>query len=183
MRLLELFSGTANLSAVAWERDWDTRAVDILHGEDVARWVPTDSYDLVWASPPCDTYQDTPWHQKPPDTRLWRHARRIIGDARPAWYCIENVRGAQRTWGKADQHCGSRYLWTNLPPVRCPVKCHGKWRLPPTPDRPMLRSRLPSVLCHAVLAAVEALPEAERRPDVANPDDPERDLPDRHGSP
>src|SRR5262249_59980001 len=45
----------------------------------------------------------------------WQAVCNLIVTWRPRFYVIENVRAAQRVWGRANAHYGSRYLWTDLP--------------------------------------------------------------------
>eukprot|EP00966_Prymnesium_polylepis_P222682 5151391-Prymnesium_polylepis.2 len=63
MRLLDLFSGTHSVGKVAQELGFDVTSLD-LHGadinQDVLTWdytkYPQNYFDIVWASPPCDTF-------------------------------------------------------------------------------------------------------------------------------
>jgi hypothetical protein len=113
--------------------------------------------EFVWASPPCDDFTDVPWHADLRDPvrglALWIAARDWIGELDPPAWVMENVRGAQRFVGKATAHAGSRYLWTNLDLGPLPA-VYGKWRLPPSPERKMLRSQIPRPLAEAVHRAV-----------------------------
>ena len=116
-----------------------------------------DPVSFVWASPPCDDLTDVPWHvdKRVPEDGAWLfrttfdHIRYLY----PPLFCVENVRGAQRFVGKADYHRGSRYLWTNIP-LLPKVRAYGKWRLPPSADRKILRSMIPAPLAEAVHRAV-----------------------------
>ncbi len=66
MRLLELFSGTQSVSKVAKELGWETLSVDIDPRHSPDRCVdilafdeteyPVDSFQFIWASPPCESY-------------------------------------------------------------------------------------------------------------------------------
>ena len=104
----------------------------------------------IVASPPCNPYVDLPWYDPPPDDGLWDEAARIAGEAGIP-IVLENVRGAQRARGRAVCHIGSRYLWGYVPPFHPqPQPVYGKWRMPPSPDRPALRARIPLPLARAV---------------------------------
>ena len=74
---------------------------------------------LIWASPPCTEYSDanklTYDPEFIPDTMIWRNCMGIIDGLDPDFWIIENVRGAQRTWGEARQKHGAYYLWGNFP--------------------------------------------------------------------
>ena len=160
-RMLDLFAGSQSVYRIFRESGYDVTAVDILWGQDIMTWEPDGYYDFVWASPPCDTYTDVPWHQVPVDLTLWKRTLDIIGMVRPQYYVIENVRGAQRYWGKAVKRVGSRYLWGVFPTfdVKDGKDLYGKSRLPPSPDRKMLRSMIPERLTRSL---VEALMSQER---------------------
>lgn len=114
------------------------------------RWVTEVKWAFVWMSSPCDDFTDVPWHSdlRNPERglELWNAGMKV---ASRTLYIAENVRGAQRYLGPATTHAGSRYLWTNLKLGPLP-KVYGKWRLPPTPDRKMLRSMIPRPLGDAI---------------------------------
>mgnify|MGYP003133598791 FL=1 len=67
MRVLELFSGTGSVKKICNELGWDCVSVDItseLHPVDyevnILEWDYTklakDSFDIIWASPPCNSF-------------------------------------------------------------------------------------------------------------------------------
>ena len=158
-RMLDLFAGSKSVSRIFKEAGYDVTSVDILWGQDVMKWEPDGYYNFVWASPPCDTYTDVPWHNVPVDLSLWKRTLEVIEKIKPEYYVIENVRGAQRYWGKAVKHVGSRYLWGDFPlfDVKDGKDLYGKWRLPPSPDRKMLRSMIPERLTRSLVKALEAV--------------------------
>ena len=157
--VLDLFAGTGSATLPFRECGKHTVVgVDLVGPAEIRcdvrklpRWVREYPWDFVWASPPCDDFTDVPWHSDLRDPErgleLWRAALAL----RPS--VIENVRGAQRYVGKATTHAGSRYLWTELDLGPLP-QVFGKWRLPPTSDRKMLRSAIPRPLAEAVHRAV-----------------------------
>ena len=64
MNVLELFSGTGSVSKVCKQIGWETLSVDI-DGRadincDILEWdykkYPQDSFDVIWASPPCASF-------------------------------------------------------------------------------------------------------------------------------
>jgi hypothetical protein len=63
MKVLELFSGTGSVGNVCRERGWDVVSLD-LKGADIniniLEWdytvYPIGHFDIIWASPPCDTF-------------------------------------------------------------------------------------------------------------------------------
>lgn len=138
--MLDLCSGINGASTVMRERGWRVISVDYLkQGQRDAclrerRFWPTvladvlelpftkDSIgeiDFLWASPPCTEYskhnQPGLFHQAPkPDMTLYLAIKDVIGQLAPKYWAIENVRGAQKFWGRATLHCGPVYIWTNI---------------------------------------------------------------------
>lgn len=63
MRVLELFSGTHSVGKVCKEYGWDVISLD-LKGADINKNIlewdyttyPVGHFDIIWASPPCDTF-------------------------------------------------------------------------------------------------------------------------------
>ncbi len=161
--VLDLFSGTGSATQPFVEcGKHRVVRVDIAGSPDLrcdvrrlSSWVLSETPVFAWASPPCDDFTDVPWHSElrlpARGVELWEATLNVVYRAND--FVIENVRGAQRFVGKADYHAGSRYLWTNLHLDSLP-KVYGKWRLPPSPERKMLRSMIPRPLAEAVHRAV-----------------------------
>ena len=70
MRVLELFSGTHSVGKVCKEKGWDVISLDLKGAninQDILEWdytiYPVGHFDLIWASPPCDTFSNlrTTW--------------------------------------------------------------------------------------------------------------------------
>ncbi len=130
MRALDLFSGSGSATLPFREHGDRVIAIDIAPNQDPdivadlrrmsARGITT---DFVWASPPCAEYsyvrtfnKHTGEHYRyNPDLSLWRAAWDFIETTHPAFYVIENVLGAQRSWGKPTYKFGPWCLWTNIP--------------------------------------------------------------------
>jgi len=76
--------------------------------------------DLIVASPPCEQFSrhDMPWTRKrnpaPPDLALW-HRALFIATELDVPFIIENVRGAQRYFGRSKLNCGPFHLWGDVP--------------------------------------------------------------------
>jgi hypothetical protein len=75
---------------------------------------------LVVASPPCEEFSrhQMPWTKRrnppEPDLSIWQACEHIARElALPV--VIENVRKAQDWMGSAKWHCGSYYLWGDVP--------------------------------------------------------------------
>jgi len=140
--VLDLFSGSGSSTAV-----WQTAGASVWRYDIVAPEKPyTQPCDLnfkwqcdeiirdvknvcdrpllIWASPPCTEYSDANQRRYDPlfipDTTLWRNAQYIIDSLNPEWHVIENVRGAQFTWGKPTQRHGPYYLWGHFPKFNIP---------------------------------------------------------------
>ena len=66
MKVLELFSGTGSVGKICKQLDWDVVSVDLLlpadHQIDIMdfdyKQYPKDTFDIVWASPPCTDYSN-----------------------------------------------------------------------------------------------------------------------------
>lgn len=169
MRLLELFAGSATVSKIAAARGWDVLAVDAAEecqNTDIVADLTTWTYDgphvdLIWASPPCTEFsrESMPWcaRGESPSLTLVHAAMRIVREVRPAWWVLENVRGAQRWIGRAPAHAGPFYLWGWYPPALLPrINGRYKQRLSGmTSDTQRARAQIPEDLAAAILSAVE----------------------------
>lgn len=168
--MLDLCSGFGGASEAMKRNGWDVLRVDIeprVKPDIVAdmRFLPFRPYplDLLWISVPCTEYArlDMPWHRGkfgPPDLQLWREAHYLRAQWQPRYFCIENVRGAQKWWGQSTYVVGSHYLWTDLPFKPECSYVRDKDRIPG--DHPLasaLRGRLPYALSDAIRQVVEAV--------------------------
>lgn len=168
--MLDLFSGLGGASAAMRDRDWDVITVDAdpsfncTYTADLSSW----SYegppvDLVWASPPCTefTRDFLPWLRgkyPPPSLDLVRASLRIIGEVKPIWWVLENVRGSVR-WitplvGRETTQVGQAFLWGDFPDLgRVRVKGH-KERL--SSKQRAKRSAIPYPISLALAVACES---------------------------
>ena len=128
--MLDLFCGYKGASAAMFMRSsyWKVETLDIMpsfnptYCVDIREWSYTgDVPDLVWASPPCQEFSrhSMPWTRAktpaPPDLSLVKSAQRIIGEIKPRWWIIENVRGAIPYLGKPVKKIGAYCLWGEFP--------------------------------------------------------------------
>jgi hypothetical protein len=63
MKVLELFSGTGSVGNICRERSWEVVSLDLKNADiniNILEWdytiYPIGHFDIVWASPPCDTF-------------------------------------------------------------------------------------------------------------------------------
>jgi site-specific DNA-cytosine methylase len=117
--------------------------------------------NLIWASPPCTEFsrESMPWCRtgREPSMELVRAARRIVREANPDFWVIENVRGAIK-WFRRDgmgdwqQSHGPVFLWGEFPSFSAKVK-PWKEKLPSTAKA--LRSKIPFEVSEGLRLAVE----------------------------
>jgi hypothetical protein len=133
--MLDLFSGTGSASRAAAVRGWRVFRVDNAEDAaaddhaDVTGWHPPPGpWDLVWASPPCTLFSAANASGRDPAAgmELVREALRVIREANPRWWVVENVHGATRAIGRLlgppVQVHGSVYLWGVFPPFAAVVE-------------------------------------------------------------
>jgi hypothetical protein len=102
MRLLELFSGTGSVGAVAAAEGWEVISVDCdkkanaTHCADILRWecpYPPGYFDWIHASPPCTEYSIAKTcgvrNLELADS-IATKTLRLIADLRPACWTLEN---------------------------------------------------------------------------------------------
>lgn len=138
MRILELCSGSHVLSdyfrnrghfAISVDNNPETRPTVVADIRDLP--LPVQPFDLIWAGVPCTQFSlvNTRANKPAPDLSIYRSAVNIIKAFSPRYYCIENVKGAERFFGPPAQIVMPFYLWTNLPylhkPRRAVVKTMG----------------------------------------------------------
>lgn len=118
MRVLELFSGTKSVGKVAKQLGWDVVSLDLHNADiniDILEWdyetqFPKDSFDIIWASFPCETFSvlrrsnlgrkrkdGTCWTREAMDLdmetnglSLLRKSEEIIKYYNPKYYFLEN---------------------------------------------------------------------------------------------
>lgn len=160
-RVLELFSGTGSVSKVCAELGYEVVSVDISNQyhqptimTDIMKWDYRTSYDvgffdIIWASPPCNTFSFINLITKSPQVvkercekigvPLLRKTEEIIDYFQPALWVIENPLGYMKDyirdrpliicdycrysdWGYRKRTC----IWTNhatFEGLKCNYEC------------------------------------------------------------
>jgi hypothetical protein len=171
--VLDLFCGLKGWSAAFTDCDVETLDIEARFNPtycmDVRDFHPK-HYDLVLASPPCQEYSK--WNMRCfypnppiPDETLWNEALRVIAEATPMYWVVENVQGARLFHPGCVMHCGPRYLWGNFP-LFPPFKTtkgyvasrNGKGGVP-TYRNPALKAEIPYKLSKAMHDAMTEHPQ------------------------
>ena len=127
--MLDLFSGIGGASQPFVDKGWRVIKVELderfpADWRDVTNFhPPTSGIDLVWASPPCTEFsrESMPWCKTgvPPSMDLVNETLRIVFEANPRWWIVENVRGAKDyltpVLGPRIAICGAVNLWGSAP--------------------------------------------------------------------
>ncbi len=178
MRMLDLFAGMGGASRAMRVRGWDVVTVDNAPElapdirADIRDWQPSSNLvgvDLVWASPPCTEFSLARVGPRPaPNMGCLDAALHIIGELRPRWWVIENVRGACRIFrprlGPYVQSHGPVFLWgvfpwfeARVPPYKTKTSGDNKARR---------RAVTPYVISEALALACERIGPAAARAGV-----------------
>ena len=133
LRMLDLFSGLGGASAAMRDRGWKIITVDnnpvfkpdiVADIRDYRRFAGL-SFDLIWASPPCEEFsrEFMPWCRtgKAPSMELVEAVLRIIQETHSRFWVIENTRGAVKWFrpllGPPAWISNPIYLWGSFPPL------------------------------------------------------------------
>jgi site-specific DNA-cytosine methylase len=167
MLMLDLFSGLGGASKAMKERGWQVITVDIDPKfnpsivADIREFhYDGDRPDLVWASPPCVEFTLTvlprSWvKRKPnPDIALLKEAQRVIAEANPRYWVIENVRGAvpyfNAILGPVKKKVGNQYLWGEFPIFDTPPKLGKRYGWKTATERAIIPKGISLALCLAI---------------------------------
>lgn len=163
--MLDLFSGTGAASRAAEVRGWRVLRIDNAPDSnanirvDLLNWSPIGTFDLIWASPPCNLL--TTVRPKGRDVEkgleLVERSIEIIRQLKPRWWVIENVHGATRAiaslLGPPVERYGSFYLWGCFPPFEASVE-RNKKKLSGR-RRAERRARIPWSISYGLVVACE----------------------------
>jgi site-specific DNA-cytosine methylase len=119
MRVADLCAGTGSATKFFEERGHVVDRYDLPDGDVTKLHFSRGQYDFIWASPPCQDYAKLrmlQWFPEPfeIDLTVWEHCRRLILEADPKFYVIENSLGAKRIWGPPSHTNGAWTFWGNL---------------------------------------------------------------------
>ncbi|MGC8981884.1 MAG: DNA cytosine methyltransferase [Minisyncoccia bacterium] len=171
-RVIDLFCGLGGWAKGFIKYGFEVHGYDIVdfsryypgifHQVDLRYFNDFSYADVVLASPPCEEFSiaslPKSWvsvqrHGIPKIENallLVKRAYEIIDMVKPYFWVIKNVRGAQKYLGKANFHIGSRYFWTNIPPLRVYADdIYGKTKIPPIKNRSFIRSMIPLTISDA----------------------------------
>lgn len=107
MKVLELFSGTGSISKICKEFDFEVISLDLKNADincNIMDWdykvYPTGFFDVIWASPPCNSFSQLQYALKSKEQMLknieeqglpiLRKTEEIINYFKPKTYFIEN---------------------------------------------------------------------------------------------
>lgn len=171
MRMLDLFSGLGGASRAMVDAGWEVITVDNNPAfnpticADILTWnYQGPPVDLLWASPPCQefTRKSMPWlkknHPEEPSLELLKATIRIIGEVKPRYWVIENVRGAipyfRPFLGEPTKRSGPRILWGEFPPIDPEPVWKYIERHPSKKKRTMDAAKIPYNLSRALCRAL-----------------------------
>ena len=87
MKLLELFSGTESVGKVAEQLGYEVISLDLKDADincDILNWgytiYPVGHFDVIWASPPCDTFSRMKFCQIGRNGRTMESIQKDIND-------------------------------------------------------------------------------------------------------
>lgn len=174
--ILDLCCGTAAWSEPYAQAGYDIRKVDIIHEQDVRFLLFDDIKGVhgILAAPPCTVFASSGarWprteRQMIDGLSIVDACLRAVLIGNPKWWALENPVGKLTRYlgppamyfdpcDYGDSWTKRTALWGNFNiPKKRPVKPQGKnpiWHMPPSPDRPKLRSITPPGFARAFFEA------------------------------
>ena len=168
MKMLDLFAGLGGASQAMKDRGWQVTTLDNNPDfkPDIVADIKTFMWnggplDLIWASPPCEEFsrEFMPWCRtgQEPSMVLVQATVRVIQEAAPRFWAIENTRGAVKWFnsilGKPAWIGYPIYLWGILPPLEKIRLKMGKARM--SSSQAAERAKIPYQLSLAIAISVE----------------------------
>lgn len=169
--MIDLCAGLGGASQAMTPPGWEVITVDndprfgCTVTTDVRTWHYTGPRPtLIWASPPCTEFArlSMPWCHQPtlPDLSIMLACKRIIDEAQPEHWILENVRGARPFFdlylGNVTSIMGPFYLWGHWPylgPIRNATLHAHKERL--GSSQAAERAKVPYIISYRVREAIE----------------------------
>ena len=170
--MLDLCCGLKGASQAMKASGWSVLTVDInpRFQPDIVADLVTWRYegsrpDLIWASPPCTDFsrESMPWCRTgcQPDMSLVLACKRIIEEARPRYWIVENVRGAIRYFapalGRPRASFGPFFLWGVFPFSGSHALQYRKKESYSSSEREA-RAKVPEQISHAVMTSIAQHP-------------------------
>jgi len=167
--MLDLFSGLGGASSAMKDRGWQVTTLDNnpQFKPDLVADIRTftwdgDPLDLIWASPPCEEFsrESMPWCRtgQEPSMILVQATYRVIQEANPRFWVIENTRGAVKWFnsllGKPAWIGYPIYLWGIIPPLSKIRLNMGKERM--SSSKAAERAMIPYQLSLALAISIES---------------------------
>jgi hypothetical protein len=168
MRMLDLFAGLKGASSAMKDRGWKVTTLDIEAGfnpdivADISGFSCEDGpLDLIWASPPCEEFsrESMPWCKtgNEPSMHLVKECYRVIQEAKPRFWIIENTRGAVKWFrpllGAPAWISNPIYLWGVFPPIEKMQLKMNKEKLSST--KAAERAKIPYKLSLSIARSIE----------------------------
>jgi len=117
---------------------------------------------LIWASPPCNEFSREffPWTRtgNPPDLSIFTACKRIIQEAHPTYWIIENTRGAVPYFGTPSFIRYPYYLWGFFPPIGTVDLSKRKHKDSYPSSAKAERAKIPFALSLRIAQAIETSP-------------------------
>jgi hypothetical protein len=172
MIMLDICAGLGGASQAMKDRGWTVVTLDNnpKFGTEIVADIRTWSWrtnrpDLIWCSPPCTEFarEFMPWCKtgEEPDLSILKACTRIIDQANPRYWVIENVKGALKWFepilGKPSYVCNPYYLWGHFPSIDHVRVVSHKESLSSSQDAE--RGLIPYRLSNALAEAIERQPQ------------------------
>jgi len=179
--ILELFCGTGSISDAFKELGWQTVGVDIVdHGYKAGPLILQDMQDfdtkafikqygkpdVIWASPPCPEFSIAKYYAYGTQIEyqgldlVWQ-AYRVIDEAKPRYFIVENVKGLAKFIDKPthiiqygpSSNYKAAYLWGHFPKPGM-LETEFRSRTDKYGNSDIRRARIPEPIARAIAKVV-----------------------------